>query len=700
MSSSTTTSTSSAISLSLIQSQSVTALCKLCSNSLVLIDHISAEWLRITNASTQLLSTTNVIGIQALFDQNFFTYLNDENVSRIVFILSEILTRPNLLHLQKLCCYKQYESVLLLLCSPTLVHDSLFDENIDLSTIINEHAYLQQTLEKKLFDGYSSDDSLPEFELKYIRYPCVTITQQLFLIPALTQYKLPTIETITQLNTEKIKGISSVSELFRGEDVKFVKIHTELLNSLMSSLDGKEDLFSLGPLSQLIAKEYTQSADIRQRRKNCENKLALLLIDRQLDLGVVTSHTQDTLLSQIIHLLPNVRTGIKNTKRTIDVIVDCKSLLKTNFLKSQSDFNGYLFGDIKRTNDVACATFDNIIYSKTKIATSEIFTRLLEALIYNNLETKVKAAKVSAAAISMCLEKFKQSPSTVVKCYELLILSSCLMHVMDNNYELQKLDRLSALEKIIVQSIGSDGPSAFSIILQALKEELIKPVEQRQLKLDDFLILILYVYSLSGDDCFYGKEEKERTHKMIGKEILNDTLFTNKIRQNLDCLGYSYEKCEHMLNEIYQRLDLLASVKRKYKYFNSLIVRGNDQQPSYRHTLLKQIFESIKRIQTTVPSTSSSRLSASLSAATSQNMTSDQQQLLQDIEYTQFDGLRDFFKNATRGFFGDTKPTLASYDYSTIVIFIVGGITTNEIQLVQEYSVQLKKQVKRDCLVR
>ena len=46
-------------------------------------------------------------------------------------------------------------------------------------------------------------------------------------------------------------------------------------------------------------------------------------------------------------------------------------------------------------------------------------------------------------------------------------------------------------------------------------------------------------------------------------------------------------------------------------------------------------------------------------------------------------------------FFGDTKPTLVSNDYSTIVVFIVGGITTQEIQLVQEYSQQIKKQVRK-----
>jgi hypothetical protein len=45
-------------------------------------------------------------------------------------------------------------------------------------------------------------------------------------------------------------------------------------------------------------------------------------------------------------------------------------------------------------------------------------------------------------------------------------------------------------------------------------------------------------------------------------------------------------------------------------------------------------------------------------------------------------------------FFGDAKPNLVSNDYSTLVIFIVGGITSHEIQLVQEYSQQIKKQVR------
>ena len=45
--------------------------------------------------------------------------------------------------------------------------------------------------------------------------------------------------------------------------------------------------------------------------------------------------------------------------------------------------------------------------SLIQVATAEVFTHLLESLIYTNLETKIKSVKVSAAAISACLEKFR-----------------------------------------------------------------------------------------------------------------------------------------------------------------------------------------------------------------------------------------------------------------------------------------------------
>lgn len=58
--------------------------------------------------------------------------------------------------------------------------------------------------------------------------------------------------------------------------------------------------------------------------------MALLLIDRHLDLATPSSHQQDTLLAQIINVLPNVRiqSSDRCQRRTIDIKVDTRVLLK------------------------------------------------------------------------------------------------------------------------------------------------------------------------------------------------------------------------------------------------------------------------------------------------------------------------------------------------------------------------------------
>jgi hypothetical protein len=46
-----------------------------------------------------------------------------------------------------------------------------------------------------------------------------------------------------------------------------LQIHAEMLNTLMASMNAREDVFTLGPLSHIIAREYTQMANTKQRRR-------------------------------------------------------------------------------------------------------------------------------------------------------------------------------------------------------------------------------------------------------------------------------------------------------------------------------------------------------------------------------------------------------------------------------------------------
>jgi hypothetical protein len=46
----------------------------------------------------------------------------------------------------------------------------------------------------------------------------------------------------------------------------------------MASLNAREDVFTLGPLSHLIAREYTQMTNIKQRRRVLERIFNFLSI--------------------------------------------------------------------------------------------------------------------------------------------------------------------------------------------------------------------------------------------------------------------------------------------------------------------------------------------------------------------------------------------------------------------------------------
>ena len=80
--------------------------------------------------------------------------------------------------------------------------------------------------------------------------------------------------------------------------------------------------------------------------------------------------------------------------------------------------------------------------------------------------------------------------------------------------------------------------------------------------------------------------------------------------------------------------------------FSSLIVHGYDEQPNYRQSLLKQIFDLFKRYGSSASSSPSlsSRLTGSTNVSTTQ-----QDQLMYDIEHVPFEGFTDFFKSAARG---------------------------------------------------
>lgn len=70
---------------------------------------------------------------------------------------------------------------------------------------------------------------------------------------------------------------------------------------------------------------------------------------------------------------------------------------------------------------------------------------------------------------------------------------------------------LVILKKGLTQNIlNKDGPSVLSRLYAIFSENFERTEKSLNYSISDLVILLIYVYSLIGEECFYGVEEEDR----------------------------------------------------------------------------------------------------------------------------------------------------------------------------------------------
>jgi hypothetical protein len=131
------------------------------------------------------------------------------------------------------------------------------------------------------------------------------------------------------------------------------------LNEMLDQLDAKDDVFTFGILSAIVANELNMSNASKQRKKSGTNKVSLLLIDRNLDLCTISFFHEETVMDKINNLLPN----LSNTSN--DVKVDLRNFLFGNNFKSM--LPGSFFHP---SNDSCRILTEHFLTSKPKVLIS------------------------------------------------------------------------------------------------------------------------------------------------------------------------------------------------------------------------------------------------------------------------------------------------------------------------------------------
>jgi hypothetical protein len=128
------------------------------------------------------------------------------------------------------------------------------------------------------------------------------------------------------------------------------------LNEMLEYLDTKDDCFTLGILSALVANELNQLNASKQRRKTGTNKASLLLIDRNLDLSTISLFHEETTFDKISNLMTNLN------NESSDVQIDLGSLVFENSFKSILPGNFFHF-----SNDSCQTLIEQFLSVKPKV---------------------------------------------------------------------------------------------------------------------------------------------------------------------------------------------------------------------------------------------------------------------------------------------------------------------------------------------
>ncbi|KAF5900539.1 sec1 family domain-containing protein 2, partial [Clarias magur] len=244
-------------------------------------------------------------------------------------------------------------------------------------------------------------------EVMYAPVLFARVTSQLLIAPGFADL-FPLLDSdLTSINHKRPekRRFSSLADL----DVNSLpnelqlKIRTlvSALNALFEVSNTREESFTVGPMSRLIASELANHPQAKNRRKSVSaHKASLVFIDRTLDLTGAVGHHGDNLVEKILSVLPSL------SGHVTDVQVD---MLELTSLQRMPEAQGVLAPGCLGQNQSAAARslWETMLVAKQKEAVMEVRRQLVEAASKENLPIKLSLGRVTGEQLSSYVQLFR-----------------------------------------------------------------------------------------------------------------------------------------------------------------------------------------------------------------------------------------------------------------------------------------------------
>nr|XP_054770138.1 sec1 family domain-containing protein 2-like [Lytechinus pictus] len=617
--------------------------------SVIFLDGPAAEALHWTSGAATLFQA----GCQNVKEFSSFESCTEDEV-KAVFIISDQITTTTQEILEDIICASHFQYCVLITTLPESLHQHLSGSSQSGGGEGSGHQSLFQELEEKMRGWMRHKTTVYEADVVHIPLSVACVSPNLFFLPSFTSFfplldiDLVPIRNYMKANVERKppESLSDVDISMLPDELQHdIKMVVSTLSCLCETLDVNEDIYCLGPTSQLIAGELAQLISARARRKAANSRASILFIDRTLDMVAPTTHGRDSFADRIMSALTPLE------GHSCDVAVDMSALCSAG---SQYKPSVLLPGCLAHPADQQSQDLlQTLITSKQKESLMDVNRRVVETITREKLPFDPSAAKIgriNADSLQSHLNNFKNNPTSFRNACPLLQVASACVQTLTSPI-LSHWDDLQTTEKMLLQNAGEgNGPSVTSLILDLLQNQV---KQGRSYSLEEVVKLMVYGYSLMGDEAGASFDEERQLQKHIS-QLITQAPSDSEVVRLLVKEERSEATAQNVAKEIMSRVKSIARSRNSLQRFMDIFTHGTATHPSSYSPLVKQIMKSV--FDSSKPD-------------------------LVDIEYKS-SGFRDLLKSGFRLFMNVGKPRPS--DHPLFIIFMVGGITCSEVKQIKE----------------
>nr|CAD7416844.1 unnamed protein product [Timema poppensis] len=388
--------------------------------------------------------------------------------------------------------------------------------------------------------------------------------------------------------------------------------------------------------------------------RSASNACSLILVDRTLDLCSATRHDSDSVLDRILAVLPRLP-GHSN-----DVAVNMSPICSA---KTETAITDNLIppGCLSQPNSEQCLQiFESLVSKRQKDVLLTLHQHLAVTTPSSREERGPKlATRVTPMTLDKQVGAFKNHPDKIAQCAGLLQQTLAVTQTL-RSPRVAQLEVIVSVEKLLLQNLGTSRDGAAVL---AQMTQLIKTRRERNLPLEDLLVVLVHLYSLAGTDITFSSQAEMLVQSAVQAALFQDRETLEGFLSTLVESHMDEEAVGEVTLHIFNKLKSAAKSRKDLTKYRSLFESRGSSQPAVHTGLLRQLVaDLLDPARPELPDLSCKSAG------------------LKELLKTGFRWAPDSVDNLLLNMPRQQHPL----DHPMVVIFVVGGITAQEVRHIQE----------------